>query len=85
VSHICPTLHFLVMGRPFRSPTKSLFSRMRGFCSESIFDSAAKPHQIRVFGRPGEKRALKKKDLDYVNSPEPAQDVGFATESIFKG
>ena len=33
MSHICPRLHFLVMGRLFRSPTKSLFSRMRGFCS----------------------------------------------------
>jgi hypothetical protein len=47
----------------------------------SNLDSAAKPHQIRVFSRLREKPALKKKDLDNANSPKPAQDGGFAAES----
>jgi len=46
-----------------------------------IFDSAAKPHQIRVFSRLREKPALKKKDLNNATSPKSAQDGGFAAES----
>ena len=49
----------------------------------NTFDSAAKPHQIRVFSRLREKPALKKKDLDNANSPKSAQDGGFAAESTF--